>query len=149
MRKSRIALVLGLAALLGTATLAEAKRKEVVARAADALSFKDLSPQRPGVTVADVSGDHAKGAWKGFVKYPGPTKADVHTHSADAEIVVISGTFSYGDAPDAEKPYGPGSYIRIPAGVPHSNSTTEPCEIFLIMNGKYDTKPAAHAGAKK
>lgn len=125
---------------------AQAKDKKLVTTATDALSWGDLSPQRPGVKVADVAGDHTKGAWKGLVKYPGVTKSGLHKHSADLEIVVVSGTFNFGETPDAEKPYGPGSYIRVPAGVPHSNSTAEECTIFITQPGKYDTKAIAPGG---
>jgi anti-sigma factor ChrR (cupin superfamily) len=105
MKSIRLILAIAIATALGTGFVAEAKQKKVVTAAADTLSWKEFNPQRPGAQVAEVSGDHTKGAWKGFLKHPAGNKAPLHTHSADVEIVVISGTFNFGESPDSEKPY--------------------------------------------
>jgi quercetin dioxygenase-like cupin family protein len=145
MKRNRLIVAIAIATALATALVAEAKQKQAVTAAADTLSWKDFNPQRPGVKVAAVSGDLTKGAWKGLLKYPAGNKAPLHTHSADSVIVVISGTFRFGDTSENEKPYGPGSYIFVPAGMPHTNSTPEETMIFIEQPAKYDTKLSASA----
>lgn len=149
MKRIRLLVAIAIAASAGTALVANAKQNRApVAMTADALSWQDFSPQRPGVKIAQVSGDRLKGAWKGFVKYPPGTKAGLHTHGADLEIVVISGSFSFGESADKEKSYGPGSYILIPAGAPHTNSTTEETVMFEAQPAKFEAKPFKAAPVK-
>src|SRR5262249_36200694 len=65
----------------------------VVIPAAD-LKWTDLDPKgAPGVKIADVSGDHTKGAFSAFMKFPAGFAAPLHTHTNAFKIVVISGTF--------------------------------------------------------
>lgn len=147
MKRIRLGVFVALAALTGTALVAGAKDRKAVAATPDALSWTEFSPQRPGTKVAQVSGDRSKGAWKGFVKYPPGAKAALHTHSADLELVVVSGSFRFGEGSGEEKAFGPGSYIFVPAGMPHTNSTTEETVIFEVQPGPFDTKPVpAQAG---
>lgn len=148
MKPIRLIPAIAIAAALETAPVTEAKQENAATAAADTLSWKEFNPQRPGVKVADVSGDHSKGAWKGFVKYPAGNKAALHAHNANLEIVVVSGTFNFGEVSDKEKPYGPGSYIFIPAGMAHTNSTTEDCTIFVSQPARYDARPVAAAATK-
>jgi uncharacterized RmlC-like cupin family protein len=143
MTRIRLVVVGVVAALAATALVANASQKKSVAASADTLSWSDFSPQRPGVKVAQVSGDRFTGGWKGFVRYPPGTKAALHSHGSDLELVVVSGSFRFGDSAETEKSYGPGSYIFIPAGMPHTNSTTEDALLFEAQPGKFDTKPAA------
>ena len=109
--------------------------------AADALKWEEMSAKAPGVKIAIVSGDYTKGAWAGFVKFPAGSKSDVHTHSSDLKIVVVSGTFRYGDTPKTEKAYGAGSYVLIPANLPHSNSQPEGVLLYGEQADKFDNKP--------
>jgi quercetin dioxygenase-like cupin family protein len=145
MKRNRLIVAIAIATALAVAAVAEAKQQRAVTAAADTLSWKEFNPQRPGVKVAEISGDHTTGAWKGIVKYPAGNKAPLHTHSADLTIVVISGTFRFGDTSESEKPYGPGSYIFVPAGMPHTNSTPEEGTVFIEQPAKYDTKSAGGA----
>ena len=145
MKRIRLVIAAAIAASAGAALVAKAanENRAPVAVTADALSWQDFSPQRPGVKIAQVSGDRLNGAWKGFVKYPPGSKAGLHTHGADLEIVVISGSFRFGESSDREKVYGPGSYIFIPAGMAHTNSTTEDTTMFEAQPAKFDAKPVA------
>jgi quercetin dioxygenase-like cupin family protein len=148
MNRIRFIVAIVIAAVMGTALVAQAKQKQAITAAAEELTWKEFDPRRPGAKLAAVSGDHTKGSWKGFVKYPPGAKATLHTHSADLEIVVISGSFKFGDGSDTEKAYGPGSYLFVPAGMPHTNSTTEETTLFEAQPAKFDTKPAAAPAAK-
>ena len=60
----------------------------VVVPAAD-LKWTDLDPAgAPGVMIADVWGDHAKGAFGAFVKLPAGFGAPLHTHTSDYKVVI-------------------------------------------------------------
>jgi quercetin dioxygenase-like cupin family protein len=117
----------------------EARKASTVS--ADTLKWEEMSAKAPGVKIATVSGDYTKGAWAGFVKFPAASKSGIHTHSSDLKIVVVSGTFHYGDTPETEKNYAAGSYVFIPANVPHSNSQPEGALLFLEQPGKFDNNP--------
>lgn len=119
-------------------------RGHEVTLAADKVAWEELAAKGAGVMVADVEGHHAKGAWHGFVKFPAASKSTVHTHSSALRIVVVSGTFRYGSDPDHEQPYGPGSYVFIPANHPHSNSQPDGALLYVEQSGRYDNKPAGH-----
>lgn len=138
--------VLSAALVAGTLSFAHGgeKRSGEVTLAADKLPWEDLAAKGVGVMVADVEGLHAKGAWHGFVKFPVASKSPVHAHSSALRLVVVSGTFRYGSDPDHEQPYGPGSYVFIPANHPHSNSQPDGAVVYVEQPGKYDNKPAGH-----
>jgi hypothetical protein len=144
----RLTVALGIGALAATALVAHADQRKAMAAAPDALSWTEFSPQRPGVMIAQVSGDRFTGAWKGFVKYPPGSKAGLHAHGADLELVVVSGSFRFGNGSEAEKAYGPGSYIFIPAGMPHTNSTPEATVLFESQAGKFDTTKLGEPAAR-
>jgi quercetin dioxygenase-like cupin family protein len=130
-------MIAGALALVPFAQGGEAPGK-AVALAADKLSWEELSPKRPGVLVSDIQGHHASGAWRGFLKFPAGSTSDVHTHSSDLRLVVVSGTFRYGSNPGHEQPFGPGSYVFIPAHHPHSNSQPDGAVLYIEQPGKYD-----------
>ena len=143
MKTIRIAMA---TAILMTAALSQApsargEEKKAVALAADALKWEPLTAKGPDVKIATVSGDHTKGAWAGFVKFPAGSKSGVHTHSSDIKIVVVSGAFHYGATPETEKSYGPGSYVFIPANLPHSNSQPQGALLYGEQPGMFDSKP--------
>jgi len=141
--------VLPSALLAGTLALAPSAHGgetpgKAVALAADQLPWEELAAKGAGVLISDVQGHHAKGPWHGFVKFPVGSKSGVHAHSSDLRIVVVSGTFRYGPDPDHEKVYGPGSYVFIPANLPHSNSQPDGAVVYLEQPGKYDNQPVSH-----
>ncbi len=144
MKTNRLALgaVILMAAVLCLApTLARGEEKRAAALAADALKWEALTAKGPDVKIATVSGDHTKGAWAGFIKFLPDSKSGVHTHSSDMKIVVISGEFHYGTTPETEKSYGPGSYVLIPANLPHSNSQPQGALLYGEQPGMFDAKP--------
>jgi quercetin dioxygenase-like cupin family protein len=115
--------------------------KKATALTADALTWEALSAKGPDIKIATVSGDHTKGAWAGFIKFPAGSKSGIHTHSSDIKIVVVSGSFHYGPTPETEKSYGAGSYVLIPADLPHSNSQPEGALLYSEQPGKFDSNP--------
>ena len=130
----------------------------VVVPAGD-LKWADLDPKgAPGVKIADVWGDHAKGAFGAFLKFPPGFAAPLHTHTSDYKIVIVSGTFIQGPEGKPEFRIGPGSYLMQPGGNYKHTSACDKgseCVFFLQSNGKFDlkvvnaAKPAAAEPAKK
>jgi anti-sigma factor ChrR (cupin superfamily) len=120
----------------------------VVMPAAD-LKWADLDPKgAPGVKIADVWGDHAKGAFGAFLKFPAGFAAPLHTHTSDYKIVVVSGTFVQAPEGKPEFRVGPGGYVLQPGGnYKHTTACDKAseCEIFFWGTGKFDLKPVGAA----
>lgn len=77
----------------------------------------------PGAKTAVIHGDpKASGPFVMRLKIPAKTNIKVHTHPADENVTILSGTlyFAAGDKFDAKKAraFGPGSYFSIDAGKP-------------------------------
>ena len=123
-----------------------AASKLVVMPAAD-MKWADLDPQgAPGVKIADVWGNHAKGAFGAFIKFPAGFAAPLHTHSHDYKIVIVSGTFIQVPEGKPEFRLGPGSYLLQPGGSYKHTSACDKasdCLFFVQSNGKFDLKPVA------
>lgn len=144
MKTARLGTVTALAiaaALLLTRPAGSDEMHKAAAITADSLAWSELSAKASGVMIATVSGDYTQGAWAGFVRFPAGSKSGVHTHSSDLKIVVVSGTFHYGSTPETEKNYGAGSYVFIPANLPHSNSQPQGALLYGEQPGKFDNKP--------
>lgn len=131
---------------VGAALAAESANLQAVAWTAESMKWTEL-PNRPGAAKALLWGDEASPHGE-IIRFPANTKVALHTHSVPLRIVVLSGTFTYGTNGDAERPYGPGSFIQIPAGLPHSNGCSDGCSILHEPDGKFDSKPAAPPTAR-
>jgi quercetin dioxygenase-like cupin family protein len=128
-----------------TATLARGPKPAAALSAAD-LKWAE-SPAGDGVKIAPIRGDVAKGPHAMMVNFPAGTVHPLHAHSADIEIVTVSGTFRYGPEGGPEKSYGPGSYILIPGGARHTSGCTAEaaCVLFHEATGKFDITMAQAA----
>jgi len=119
----------------------------VIVPAAD-LKWVALSPDTPGVMSADVWGDHTKGAFRGFTKFPAGFTTPLHTHTNDMWIVVISGTFIHTPEGKPESRLGPGSYL-FQAGGSYRHTTAcdkaSECLFFISSPGAFDIKPVEPA----
>jgi hypothetical protein len=119
------------------------------------LKWTDLDPNgAPGVKVADLWGDHTKGAFGAFFKLPAGFAVPLHTHTNTMKVVFISGTYIQAPEGKSEVRLGPGSYMLQPGGnYRHTTSCDKAsdCVFFVEGNGKFDLKPvqAATAPAKK
>ena len=61
------------------------------------LKWTDLDPTgAPGVKVADLWGDHAKGAFGAYLKLPAGFVAPLHTHTHAMKVIFLSGTLHPG-----------------------------------------------------
>ena len=110
--------------------------KDNFAPASD-LKWKD-DADHPGVQLAAVQGDPAKGAAKFFVKLPSGFDVPLHHHTADHWAVVVSGTMVFNDGQDHMMPVG--SYFAFTGKKQHTTKCTDPagCTIFIDSHGKWD-----------
>ncbi len=116
------------------------------------VKWTDLDPTGfPGIKIADVWGDHTKGAYGAFLKFPAGFVSPLHTHTSAIKIVVVSGTYIQTPEGKAEERLGPGSYAFQPNGnykhISACDKASE-CELFIQSSGKFDLKPVG-APAKK
>ncbi len=127
---------------------AEGKMKgaasRLVVRPAADIQWVDLDPKgAPGVKIADVWGNHAKGAFGAFLKFPAGFAAPLHTHTNDFKIVVVSGTLVQAPEGKPEFRLGPGSYLMQPGGnYKHTTACDKAsdCVFFVQSSGKFDLK---------
>jgi anti-sigma factor ChrR (cupin superfamily) len=115
--------------------------------------WTDLDPKgAPGVKIADLWGDHTKGAYGAFLKFPAGFLAPLHTHTHAIKIVVISGTYIQTPEGKPEERMGPGSYVFQPGGsykhISACDKASE-CLLFIESGGRFDLKPVPAAPAKK
>lgn len=145
-RKHALA-VLGSIVLAATVS-AQTAKAPVFVPAAD-LKWVPLDPAAaPGVMTADVAGDHTKGPFQGFTKFPAGFMAPLHTHTSDFKIVVISGTFLQAPEGKPQVRLGPGSYLFQPGGsYKHTTGCDKAseCVVYIDGAGKFDLIPVAAA----
>jgi len=117
----------------------------VVMRDSD-LKWTDLGPGAPGVKVADLWGDHAKGAFGAFFRLPAGFAAPLHTHTYDMKVVIVSGTYIQAPEGKPEFRLGPGSYFLQPGGsYRHTTSCDKAsdCVFFVESKGRFDLRPVS------
>jgi quercetin dioxygenase-like cupin family protein len=94
---------------------------------------------------AQLLGDSSQGGlWVDRAKIPAGRRVLAHTHSQDEPVTVIEGTWYLGEGTKFDstklRGYPPGSFILIPAGVPHFVATKEDAVIVQLSgNGKFRT----------
>jgi len=126
----------------------------VVMPASD-LKWADLDPTgAPGVKIADLWGNHTKGAYGAFFKLPAGFAVPLHTHTYDIKVVIVSGTYIQSPEGKPEFRLGAGSYFMQPGGnYRHTTSCDKAsdCVLFAESHGKFDLKlvDAGKAPAKK
>src|SRR5213596_2171714 len=165
--RARDALMLGMTLAVPATVLAQASGEatakhasppaasRLVVMPASDVKWTDLDPGAPGVKVADLWGNHAKGAFGAFFKFPAGFAAPLHTHTYDMKVVIVSGTFIQTPEGKPEFRLGPGSYFLQPGGNYRHTTSCDPaaeCVFFVEGKGKFDLKlvqPPATAPAKK
>jgi anti-sigma factor ChrR (cupin superfamily) len=108
------------------------------------LKWTDLDPTgAPGVKIADLWGNHAKGAFGAYLKLPAGFAVPLHTHTHAMKVVFLTGTYIQAPEGKAEVRLGPGGYMMQPGGnYRHTTScdkATE-CLFFVESNGAFDLK---------
>ena len=113
--KSRNVLALSISLILSAPVLAQ--QGQPVFMPASNLKWTDLDPKgAPGVKIADLWGDHAKGAFGAFLKLPAGFAVPLHTHTHAMKVVFLSGTYVQAPEGKAEVRLSPGSYMMQPGG---------------------------------
>jgi quercetin dioxygenase-like cupin family protein len=154
--RARSVLAFAVSFVLATAVLAqasgEAKSKtapkagagEPIIKPVGDLIWNDLDPAgAPGVKVADLWGDHTKGAYGAIFKLPAGFAVPLHTHTHPIKLVIVSGTYLQAPEGKPEFRLGPGSYLMQPGGnYRHTTGCDKASEcVFLAeSNGKFDLK---------
>ncbi len=119
------------------------------------LKWVDLDPVgAPGVKIADLWGDHAKGAFGAFLKLPAGFAVPLHTHTHGMKVVFVSGTYIQGPEGRPEFRLGPGSYLMQPGGnYRHTTACDKAseCLFYFESDGAFDLMvvEADKAPAKK
>lgn len=130
MNKTIVALVTIPVAVAWATSSPEGSAKEIVALTADQVRWFTPPYYNDGRQRAHLFGDSSQGgAWIDRVKMPGGARVLAHTHPQDEIVTVIEGTWYLGEGAKFDssklKPYPAGSFIVIPAGVPHFVAANE------------------------
>jgi anti-sigma factor ChrR (cupin superfamily) len=145
-----ISLVLVSSALVqpsGPATAAQAATAgpaQPIFLPASDVKWMDLDPTgAPGVKIADLWGDHAKGPFGGFLKLPAGFAVPLHTHTYAMKVVFLAGTYVQAPEGKPEVRLGPGGYMLQPGGdYRHITSCDKAsdCVLFVESDGPFDLK---------
>jgi len=118
------AAVIALAAVTLATTWAAQNKKEVVGITPEQVRWFTPPYYKDGRQRAQLFGNSNQGgAWVDRVKIPAGGRVLAHTHPHDELVTVIEGTWFLGKGekfdPRGLKGYEAGSFIVIPAGLPH------------------------------
>jgi quercetin dioxygenase-like cupin family protein len=141
-----IALSFGAAAILGAAVPIQATEAHHTVVPGDAITFGPAPASLPpGAQAAVLLGSPAKeGPFVLRLKFPAGFVVPPHRHSKDELVTVISGNFAIaaGEKLDraASKPLPAGSFIHLPAGMPHYAWTNGEAVVQINGMGPFDVK---------
>ena len=128
-----------------TLTSADTSKKEIIAFTPQQVHWFTPSYYTDGRERAQLLGDSSQGgAWVDRAKIPAGKRVLAHTHPQDEQVTVIEGTWYLGEGtkfdPTNLKGYPAGSFLVIPAGVPHFVAAKEGTVIIQLSgNGKFHT----------
>lgn len=133
------AAVIALAAVTLATTWAGQNKKEVVGITPEQVRWFTPPYYKDGRQRAQLIGDSSRGgAWIDRVKIPAGGRALAHTHPQDELVTVIEGTWYLDERerfdPAKLKGYPAGSFIVIPAGVPHFVAAKDGA-VIVQLNG--------------
>src|SRR5512133_307608 len=141
-----VAVVVTIVAAVAWATSpAERSRKEIVGLTPNQVRWFAPPYYNDGRQRAQLFGDSSHdSAWIDRVKIPGGARVLAHTHPHDELVTVIEGTWYLGEGAKFDaaklKGYPQGSFIVIPAGIPHFVAAKEgKVVVQLCGTGKFST----------
>src|SRR5437867_6868339 len=126
-----------------TLTLGDTNKKEIIAFTPQQVRWFTPSYYTDGRERAQLLGDSSQGgAWIDRAKIPAGKRVLAHTHPQDEPVTVIEGTWYLGEGTRFDstklKGYPAGSFILIPAGVPHFVAAKDGTVIVQLNgNGKF------------
>jgi quercetin dioxygenase-like cupin family protein len=129
-----------------TLTLAGKNKKEIIAFTPVQVRWFTPSYYTDGRQRAQLLGDSSQGgAWIDRVKIPAGKRVLAHTHPQDELVTVMEGTWYLGEGTKFNsaklKAYPAGSFIVIPAGVPHFVAAKDGIVIVQLNgNGRFHTE---------
>ena len=139
------AAVIVLATVTLAMTLADQNKKEIVGLTPEQVRWYTPPYYNDGRQRAQLFGDSSQGgAWIDRVKMSGGMHVLAHTHPQDELVTVIEGTWYLGQGERFDsaklKGYPAGSFIVIPAGLPHFVAAKEGTVIVQLSGtGKFGT----------
>jgi len=94
--------------------------------------------------MATVKGDPARGPHASFIKLPGGFSAPLHSHTADHDVVVVSGTLTMTPEGGTAKKLGPGSWFEFTGKKKHVTTCDAgaDCVLFIAAKAAWDLVPA-------
>ena len=143
---SAAAVVTIVAALAWVTGAAETGKRQIVGVTRDDVRWFTPPYYNDGRQRAQLFGDSNQGGtWVDRVKIPGNRRVLAHTHSQDELVTVMEGTWYLGEGEKFDsgklKGYAAGSFIVIPAGVPHFVATKESAVVVQLSGtGKFQTR---------
>jgi quercetin dioxygenase-like cupin family protein len=143
--KKMLLVVAATGMFLTAMTQADNTKKEIVGLKLKQVRWSTPPYYTDGRQRAQMLGDSSQGgAWIDRVKIPAGGRVLAHTHPHDEIVTVIEGTWylGVGEKFDPAKltPYPAGSFIVIPAGVPHFVAAKDGTVIVQLSGtGKFDT----------
>ena len=133
------------AAVTWATSLAERSKREIVGLTPDQVRWFTPPYYNDGRQRAQLFGDSSQGGtWIDRVKIPRRARVLAHTHPQDELVTVIEGNWYLGEGakfdPAKLKAYPAGSFIVIPAGVPHFVAAKEGIVVVQLSGiGKFQT----------
>lgn len=131
--------------VLSTMTSAGEDKKQIAGITPQQVSWFTPSYYKDGRQRAKLYGDSSQeGAWVDRVKIPAGGRVLAHTHPHDELVTVIEGTWYLGEGEKFDaarlRGYPAGSFIVIPAGVPHFLAAKDDGAVVQVSgNGKFGT----------
>ncbi len=119
--------------------------KEIVGLIPEQVRWFTTPYYKDGRQRAQLYGDSSRGgAWVDRAKIPAGMSVSAHTHPHDELVTVIEGTWYLGEGEVFDqaklRPYPAGSFVVIPAGVPHFVAAKEGAVIVQLSGtGKFGT----------
>jgi len=111
---------------------------------ANKIEFVHTGVVREGkeILLGPAYGDYKTGKHGSFVRFPGGYVSKLHFHTSDYYAVIVEGTLSNPLRNEKDAPLPPGSYYYQKGGEAHYTKciSKEDCLIFIISDGKWDTK---------
>lgn len=134
------------AAILGMAERPQAAERHHTVVHGDAIEWGPGPPSLPpGAQAAMLMGSPAKeGPFVLRLKFPSGFTVPPHLHSKDEFVTVISGRFAVAHGenldPAAAKPLPSGSFVHLPAGMPHHARAEGETVVQINGVGPFDVK---------
>jgi quercetin dioxygenase-like cupin family protein len=132
-------------ACLALAAMSVAQSKHVIQNDKDAKWGPAPPMLPPGAQVDVLSGNPgATGLVSLRIKFPANYKIPAHSHPTDENVVLVSGTVSFGMGDKLDESKGTaltaGGFAKMPAGMNHYAFTKDGAEIILFAEGPIEFK---------